>query len=164
MSAGRFELLVGLKFRAAGADHVEPAGIAVRVDDRVGQLHVLVLHKPVRPLQEPVELVRLVQRLEPVVKARDDVVPARGLPAGENHADVDRLGRRAAARLEGQDRAAEGGLENRPDLFDVGHRGGRSAFVDFHIRAPGQRGGEFRGVGGARLLQRRDAHGNLPVC
>jgi len=163
VGAGRFELFVGFKLGPAGADHVEAAGVAVGVDDRVVEFHVLVFDQAVRSLEEAEELVRLVERLEAVVESGDDVVAAGGLSAGEDHADADRVGLGAAARFEGQRRAAERGLEDRLDLFNVGHSGGRRAFVHLDVGAFGQRGREFRGVGGARLLERRDAHDQFPV-
>ena len=160
MLAGQLELLVGFELGAAGADHVEAAGVAVGVDDRIGQLHVLVLHQAVRPFQETEEPAGGVDRLDAVIEAGDHVVAAGGLAAGEDHADRQRPGFAFFAGLEGQHGAAEGGLENFPHLFDVGDRGGRSAFGDLDQSAVGQRGREFRGVGGARLLQRRDTHCN----
>ena len=165
MLAGSLELFVGFELGPTGSDHVEAAGVAVGVDDVGGELHVFVLDQPVRPLQEAEETAFGMQRTDAVEETGDHIVSAGSLSAGENHADVQRSREPAAlARFEGEHRAAEGGFEDFANLLDVGDRGGRSAFIHTDQGAFGQRGGKFRGVGGARLLQRRNrAHDFIPL-
>ena len=163
VAAGRFELLIGFELGPAGADHVEAAGVAVGVDHVGGELHVFVADQPVGPLEEAVEAAVRMDRFQAVEESGDDVVAAGGLAAGEDHADIDRLpALRVGIGFKGERGAAEGGLEDLADLLQVGDGGGRGAFDDADHGAVSQRGREFRGIGGTRLLEGRDLiHGDF---
>ena len=148
------ELFDLFELGAAGADHVESAGVAVGVHELVGDLDVVVVHEAARAALEAEHAGRLVQRLDAVVDARDHVVAAGGLAAGEDDRHVHGLAFARAARAELQVGHVAGGREEGGDLFGVGERGERGAFFDLHGRAVTKRGGQFRGVFAADLLKR----------
>ena len=81
------ELLFRLQFRAAGADDVETAGIAELVDVFVVENDVFVIQKTARAALEADEDVLRIRCLQRIVKTADDVVAARRLSAGKDHAD-----------------------------------------------------------------------------
>ncbi len=108
---------------AAAHYHIEPAGVAIRVDDLGGQFLVLALDNAARAFEEAEELAVLVGGLERVEQARDHVVSARRLSARENHADLERFGRQPAVALDDlRDRLAVGVGKQLLDLLLIGRR------------------------------------------
>ena len=160
---GGDELLFGLKFGTSGTDHIESAGIAVGVDDLIGQLHRLVFDQTVGSLEETEDAAVGVEALESVIDTGNDVVSAGSLSAGEDDSDIDRgksllLG----GCLKGQSGTSEGIGEKFGNSFDITGTGGCAAFDHGHCGSAAQGNGEFRLIGGTRQLKRRDsAHFSL---
>ena len=154
--AGGLELFGGLQLGPAGTDNVEAAGVPVGVDDVGCEFHGFVLDQSVGSFEEAEEAARLVQGLDAVEETGDDVVSAGGLTAGKDDAHVDggKLG--AGTGGEGEDGAPEGVGEEGLDLIHVAGGGGGFTGGDGNIGALAQSGGEFGGVSGPGLLERRD--------
>ncbi len=124
--------LVGLfEFGASGADDVEAAGVAVVVDDVGGELDVLMVDESRWAAEEAVEFAVLIEGLDAVEYAGDDVVAARGLSAGEDYADVEWFGLGSLISFfEGDDGHAVGVGEEFLDVVLVGDGGCGLAFSE----------------------------------
>ena len=83
------ELALLLQLGTARTDDVETTGVAVLVDELVGELNILVVNQTTRTHQEAIELAVLVERLDTVIKTADNIVTTRSLTARENDTYVD---------------------------------------------------------------------------
>ena len=92
----RFEgfekILVRFEFRAARADDVEPAGVAVALEELGVDFDALVREKAVRAIQEADERAFGVDAFDGVEEPGDDIVSTGSGAAGEDHANADRRG------------------------------------------------------------------------
>ena len=89
---GLEKILVRFEFRAARADDVEPAGIAVALEELGVDFDALVREKAVRAIQETDERAFGMDAFDGVEESCDDIVSAGGWATGEDHADADRGG------------------------------------------------------------------------
>ena len=161
-----FVELFGLfEFRAAGADHVEATRVAVGIDDIIGQQHVFVVNQSRRSTEEAIQLGLRVQRLQAIIKPCDDVMSARGLAAGQDDGDVQRLHLALRALLELDGGQAVGVGEEFLDgrLVGDGFRG----FAENGFRERTgciQNGWKFGLIGGTCRLQGGNlTHGTVPL-
>ena len=96
MGFRRFEgfqkILVRFEFRAARADDVEPAGIAVALEELGVDFDALVREKAVRAVQEAYERAFGMDALDGVEESCDDIVSTGGGATREDHANADRRG------------------------------------------------------------------------
>ena len=81
------ELRNGLKFGSAGADDIETAGISVLIDELVCHLDIIIVDQTARAALEAEKNIILVGCFQCIVKAADDIVSARCLSAGKDHAN-----------------------------------------------------------------------------
>ena len=129
-----FKLVFFFEFGTSGADEVKTAGVAIFVNQFVGEFNVLVVHQTAGAHQESVEFVSGVLFFEFIVETTDHVVSAGGLTSGENDTDVHRS---IFFLFVGGDkiheRHAVGVGEEFFDFFLVTHALGGSTFFDAHI-------------------------------
>ena len=140
----------------ARANHVEATGVAILVNEILGQLHVVVVNEAARTHQETIDLVVLVHLLHGIVDTTDDVVAARSLSAREDDAHVHLVGGFLVTRHEFYQRHSVCVREKLLDLFLVTYALCRLAFLDFNgtLQAPGELGLILR----ACLLQKTCLH------
>lgn len=129
--SGLGQLLGALDLVAPGAQHVEAALVA-EARQLVGP-HLLVgaVHDPAGAVQEAQQRAAGMAALQVLVEADDDVVPARGLAAGEDHAHAEG---RARGRVGG---AGGGGRQvDQPEVSLAGEVGEEGANVGVVAGAP----------------------------
>ena len=153
------ELFGQFQFGSAGADHIEPAGVAVGIHEVVGDFNVFVVDQTAGTALETVELGSRVQALDTVVNTGNNVVTAGCLTAGEDHTHIDRVRQLfTVTGCKSQVRHVAGGGKESCDLFRIGKCRQRVAFDHIDGCTIAKCGGQFRAVRFAGSLQRRDFH------
>ena len=85
------KLFGSLKFCTSGTDDVKTAGVAIFFDVTGCEFHILMIDEAGGTHEEAIETTFLVEALDAVEDAADDIVAAGSLSAGKNNAYVERL-------------------------------------------------------------------------
>jgi hypothetical protein len=145
---GLEEILLGLQLRAARADDVEPARVAVVGKKRGIDLRAVVREQTVRTVAETDERTFRVDLFDRVVEARNHIVTTGRGTAGKNHAHANRSrcrSRRAGFKRDGRQIV---GVRKKSADFGIGRAAKRSLAGG---GSRGKRGGKFGRVSGAGL-------------
>lgn len=131
-----FELVGFFELRTTGADHIKTAGVAIFVNDAVGQFDVLMVYQAAGTHQEAVKLVGGILLFKLIVETADNVVAAGSLTTGKNDTDIHRsVFFLFVAGNELNERHTIGIGEECFNLFLVAYALGGFAFFDAHIAA-----------------------------
>ena len=85
------ELLRALEFGTARTDDVKATGVAVLLDNVLGEFTITVLNQTVGATQEAIQTAILVQSLDTIIEATNHIVSTGSLTATEDHAHVEGL-------------------------------------------------------------------------
>ena len=129
-------LFFGFQLGSSRLDDIESAGIAVGVHHLAVNNDELAVFESGRSAEETEKPAALVDALDAVEKARDNIVSTGSLTARKDNADIDRLGvSRRLARLEGNIRSTVGVREKGLDFFLVADGLGCLALVELDVES-----------------------------